>query len=285
MIASERLDLVPPGSDPPRQIIIREQQRTRVSSGPEAKLKLLLPPEPTRLILASSGMFSPHPAMDRLRSALAGIEVHLPFEVLPLWAARAFKRRSEARGSILLEPTTQVSPLASNLANVYHALRNEYGEGHWRDTMDYVRMGLGPEVESVNTRADAGGGAIALTLSVKERAEPMSAAVLSDGQLAYLAFVGLYRLRSRRTLLAMDEPELHLHPGLLTRVVQFLETVLTAILHAKDRGAKLAGKPRPDERDKILQSAAWGSVAIRDEVPVAVPSLRYLVDICSPTGL
>ena len=222
VIASERLDLVPPGSDPPRQIIIREQQRTRVSSGPEAKLKLLLPPEPTRLILASSGMFSPHPAMDRLRSALAGIEVHLPFEVLPLWAARAFKRRSEARGSILLEPTTQVSPLASNLANVYHALRNEYGEGHWRDTMDYVRMGLGPEVESVNTRADAGGGAIALTLSVKERAEPMSAAVLSDGQLAYLAFVGLYRLRSCRTLLAMDEPELHLHPGLLTRVVQFL---------------------------------------------------------------
>ena len=56
------------------------------------------------------------------------------------------------------------------------------------------------------------------------------------------------------------------------------ETVLTAILHAKDRGAKLAGKPRPDERDKILQSAAWGSVAIRDEVLAAVPSLRYLVD-------
>ena len=56
------------------------------------------------------------------------------------------------------------------------------------------------------------------------------------------------------------------------------ETVLAAILQAQDRGAKLSGKPRPDERDKILQSAAWGVSAIRAEVLQAVPSLRYLVD-------
>jgi len=219
VVTRERLDS---GPDQYQKILDRQPEQAHVweASAPD-KMRAVVP-DPTRLMLSYGGLFSPHPAINRVRDALMGIEVHLPFEVLPSWAARAFKRRSEARGSILLEPATQVSPLAANLANVYHALRNEYGEDHWQDTMDFVRMGLGPEVVSVNTRADAGGGAIALTLSLRERTEPMSAAVLSDGQLAYLAFVGLYRLRSRRTLLAMDEPELHLHPGLLTRVVQFL---------------------------------------------------------------
>jgi len=55
------------------------------------------------------------------------------------------------------------------------------------------------------------------------------------------------------------------------------ETVLAAILQAQGRGAKLAGKPRPDERDKILQSAAWGPPSTRAEVLRAVPSLQYLV--------
>jgi predicted ATPase len=223
VIASEHLGVRhhADGSEP-LPVIHRNPTSASVYSPLSPGRIVAIQPERTRLILGSSGLFSPHPAMDRLRAALAGIEVHLGFEVLPLWVARAFKRRSDARGSILLEPTTQLSPLASNLANVYHALRNEFGEDHWRDTMEYVRMGLGPEVVSVNTRADAGGGAIALTLSLKARAEPMPAAVLSDGQLAYLAFVGLYRLKSQCTILAMDEPELHLHPGLLTRVVQFL---------------------------------------------------------------
>lgn len=223
VIASEHLSVITHADMPePLTIIHRNPTSASVYSPLSPGRIVAIQPERTRLILGSSGLFSPHPAMDRLRAALAGIEVHLGFEVLPLWVARAFKRRSDARGSILLEPTTQLSPLASNLANVYHALRNEFGEDHWRDTMEYVRMGLGPEVVSVNTRADAGGGAIALTLSLKARAEPMPAAVLSDGQLAYLAFVGLYRLKSQCTMLAMDEPELHLHPGLLTRVVQFL---------------------------------------------------------------
>ena len=52
------------------------------------------------------------------------------------------------------------------------------------------------------------------------------AAQLSDGTLAYLAFIALFRLNaSRPSLLALDEPDLHLHPRLLLRVLDFLEAM------------------------------------------------------------
>lgn len=178
----------------------------------------------TELLLTElSGPLSPHPAIDLLREALAGIEVHLPFEVTPAWAARAHQRVSAARGSVLLQPAEQLALFGSNLANVFHTLRNERPREHWDATMDFVRMGLGEAVESVNTRADAGGGAIAVALELAGQDDLLPAHALSDGQLAWLCFVALYRLDSERSLLGFDEPELHMHPELLVRVVQLFE--------------------------------------------------------------
>lgn len=225
IISDEVLDVGPyPDKREPLRVIRRTIDQATIYSPTESTRTATLRPEPSRLVLASSGLFSPHPSMERLRVALASIEVHLGFEVLPLWAARAFKRRSDARGAILLEPATQLAPLGANLANVFYTLHSEFGAEHWRDTMECVRMGLGPTVEEVGTRADPGGGAIALTLKLRGRSTPLPASALSDGQLAFLAFVGLYRLHPERALLCIDEPELHLHPGLLTRVVEFLAT-------------------------------------------------------------
>ena len=51
----------------------------------------------------------------------------------------------------------------------------------------------------------------------------MPAEYLSEGQLAYLAMIALCELSDRSSLLSFDEPELHLHPALLARVVMMLE--------------------------------------------------------------
>ncbi len=44
------------------------------------------------------------------------------------------------------------------------SLRTDKDEQHWRTTMDHVRLGLGADIESINARADPGGGRVALTL-------------------------------------------------------------------------------------------------------------------------
>ncbi len=177
------------------------------------------------LTLTSFGSNPPAPAFTRMIAALKAIEVHVPFEVTPAWVGRAHGRQSVLRGVSMIQAATSLERLGVNLANAFHALRSDGSEAHWRETMDYVRLGLGDRIESVNTRADVGGGAIALWVKLRGRDEQIPAASLSEGTLAYLAFVALFRLPSKRSLLVFDEPELHLHPRLLTRVMGFFHSI------------------------------------------------------------
>ena len=52
----------------------------------------------------------------------------------------------------------------------------------------------------------------------------VSAQYLSDGQLAYIALLTAFIAGEKRSLLAIDEPELHLHPALFARLVSIAET-------------------------------------------------------------
>lgn len=225
VIAAERLLLERgDGSTDPSQVIIDRDRREARIREPGNGIKAISVGS-TQSILGAAGLFSPHPAIQRAKRALEGIAVHLPFEVLSAWAARDHDRRAVARGPILLQPTDRVERLGGNLANVYHALRTRFDEDHWQTTMEYVRLGLGDSIESVNTVVQEGGGAVALSLKLRGHHQQIPAAAISDGALAYLAFVGLSRLEPRgRSLLAFDEPEAHMNPSLLARVLQLLES-------------------------------------------------------------
>ena len=179
-------------------------------------------------VSAISGRAASHPdesvrdAIDALRH----IDVHLPFDTLSHWAARSQGNRvPPMRDSVTIAPAPKLDRFGSNLPCVYHKLRNELSSEQWDYTMELVRMGLGEWVESVNTRSDAGGGKIGLWIKPRHTDVQIPAASLSDGQLAYLAFVALTQLPSERSVLCFDELELHLHPRLLTKVLGLLEIV------------------------------------------------------------
>jgi predicted ATPase len=235
----ERLEVGPPGSPTPGSQ--PQVAFTRVDAGrallfaPTANNRLdQVPCDPMRLLLSDLGRdprfaASTAPeqaAIPRLAAALRAIEVHVPFDVLPAWAARRTGRTSASRTASLLLPATRLELLAANLSNAYHSLKNDFGTAHWNETLDIVRVGLGQDIDDVAATADAAGGQHAISVRYKSLPSPVPAAALSDGTLAYLAFVALARIPSpARTVLAFDEPELHLHPGLLARVVSMLEFV------------------------------------------------------------
>lgn len=205
-------------------IIDRTRERASVVS-PSGMQPVEVSPE--QLVLtAASGPFSPHPSLPRMRRALASIEVHVPFEVTPSWVAKADGRRSESRGEMQLQRVDRLERLGRNLPNVFAALQNEFGTAHWNETMEYVRLGLGQEIETISLRAGAAAGTHSLWLKMRGRDAHLPASSLADGVLAYLAFVALFRLpRPERALLAFDEPDLHLHPELLARVLGFFEAM------------------------------------------------------------
>lgn len=225
VVSYERLTLGYP-DDPPLSAVLLERDPTGAWAphALEQRRRSQTVPQDA-LALTSFGLNPPHPAISRMAAALKNIEVHVPFEVTPGWVSRAHGRPSIPRGSSLIQSASSVERLGLNLANAWHALRSDVGEEHWRETMDYVRLGLGDRVESVNTRADPAGGSIALWVKLRGRDEQVPAAALSEGTLAYLAFVAMFRLPSKRSLLVFDEPEVHLHPRLLARVVGFFQRI------------------------------------------------------------
>ncbi len=179
---------------------------------------------------------------------MRNLRVHIPFETMPAWAARALDRKSALRTPALLTPATQLEKLGVNLASAYHALKNSFGRSYWDDTLAYIRLGLGERIEDVVTWADPSGGNIGLSIKLLGLDVPISAAQLSDGMLSYLAFVAMFRLHvTKPSLLAFDEPDLHLHPHLLMRVLDFFESMArdTPVLVATHSDRLLDGLTDP----------------------------------------
>ncbi|MBA3548585.1 MAG: AAA family ATPase [Nannocystis sp.] len=174
-----------------------------------------------QLVIASFGALPPQKAIERLLGVLGGIEVHLGFDTIAAWAARSYQFTLSMRGSSFLQPAERLNLLGFNFANAWISLRNQ-SSSHWEETMALVRLGLGDIIDTVNVDPDAGGGNIAVSIRFVGLAEPIPAANLSDGQLSWLAFVAMARLDRGRSLLAVDEPELHLHPSLCGRVIALL---------------------------------------------------------------
>lgn len=173
------------------------------------------------LALSSFGSKPPHPAIERVLKVLRGIELHLGFDTLASWAALSVRRTPTLRGPALLVPAQGLELLGQNLATAWSALKNT-DDAHWRETMELVRLGLGDAIDTINVVPDAGAGYVGLTVKRRDLVAPIPAANLSDGQLTWLAFVAIARLNKGRSLLAIDEPELHLHPALLGRVMALL---------------------------------------------------------------
>ncbi|MBP6743216.1 MAG: ATP-binding protein, partial [Deltaproteobacteria bacterium] len=87
------------------------------------------------------------------------------------------------------------------------------------------------------------------------------------GTLAYLAWVALYRAPRPEppALLAFDEPELHLHPHLLMRVLDFLESLgqSSSVLVATHSDRLLDGLSRPAQQAVLCELDARGQTQLR----------------------
>jgi predicted ATPase len=171
------------------------------------------------------------------------------------------------RDDNIVEPFERLEPLGSNLGSAYFALRNDLGDAHWRETLELIRLGLGEQVEDVLVKAGGDGGKISLRVKYRSQLQPVPTFALSDGTLAYLAWVALYRAPRPEppALLAFDEPELHLHPHLLMRVLDFLESLgqSSSVLVATHSDRLLDGLSRPAQQAVLCELDARGQTQLR----------------------
>jgi predicted ATPase len=212
---------------------------------------------------------APGDEIARVLDALKNIEVHLPFEVTAAWAARAHKRESVIRNATPLVVPERCEVFGSNLVSVYQHLRTRLGQGHWSDTMGFLRLGLGNDLEDVLTTVDASGNSMALALKWRGQDAPVHAFALADGVLSYLGFVAIARLpRPDRSLLVFDEPDLHLHPQLVTRVLHLLEeeSESTTVLLATQSDRLLDALSDPVQSTRVCELSGKERVTVVREL-------------------
>jgi predicted ATPase len=113
-----------------------------------------------------------------------------------------------------------VEPGGANLVNVFATLKNQR---NWRETLGRLQVALG-EIEDVLLVSEPSGGTQMLWIRWANGLEiPLSG--LSDGQISVLALIAIQQLKrpTPPSLIALDEPEIHLHPGLVARVAMGLQ--------------------------------------------------------------
>lgn len=221
-----------------------------------------------------------------LAQCLKAIRVHVPFETIPGWVSRALDRKSALRTSSLLTPSDHLERLGLNLASSYHALKNNFGRVHWDQTLSYIRLGLGERIEDIVTWVDPGGGNIGLSLKMLGLDRAVPSAQLSDGMLSYLAFVALFRLHTTKpSLVAFDEPDLHLHPQLLMRVLDMFASMAREhpVLLATHSDRLLDGLPDPARSVVLCELDERGATRLvrpdRDALDKWLTRYRGLGDI------
>src|ERR1035437_2856458 len=160
-------------------------------------------------------------AFQRVLNCLGSIRVHLPFDTRGAWLAAEQNLNSPLRTPVVIERTEALDRLGSNLPNYYQTL-NLGSKAAQEDILDRLRLGLGSDLVAITT-PPAARGQIELHLKFKSLPQTVAASNLSDGQLNFLAFVALSELGKGKGLMCFDEPESHLHPGLLVRQVWELE--------------------------------------------------------------
>lgn len=175
---------------------------------------------PRQSALTALSIFSS--VVGRMTAALAGIEVHVPFAVQARWYGPGMVPERNMRADNIVQVAGRLDRGGANLANAFHALRNR---PDWSDTLETIQLVVDDDITDVTTPASASGGSIGLAVSYRASG-PVPAYALSDGTLALLALIAITRLdhgEVPRSLLVLDEPDLHLHPGAIGQIVALLE--------------------------------------------------------------
>lgn len=163
-----------------------------------------------------------YPTLDKVRKALASIAVYPGFETRSAWAYSEPSRSPLLRQPLPVQRADAVSPLGENLTNALYSICHEERK-RWSEFKRLVRLGF-PDFEDLTFPADAGANRVALAWIDRRFPDArFTADALSDGTLCYLALCAVLMSRGRSALIAIDEPETHLHPELLSRVVGLLE--------------------------------------------------------------
>lgn len=162
-----------------------------------------------------------YPTLRSVRDALSRLRVYSGFSSSPRWALDAQERALSPRNSIVVKPLDALDPRGRGLVNALYALQQS--DPHRWDYLLRQMAGEFPYFRSISFPADPGGGKIGLEWADSRFGGRRGAEQMSEGMWSFLSFLAAVLPAERAPLIAFDEPDNHLHPSALRRMVSLLE--------------------------------------------------------------
>jgi len=163
-----------------------------------------------------------YPTLNRVRTELAGIEVYSGFLSAPRWAREMREGSLSPFDSAIVAPVPRIDRRGFDLVNALFHLQNNHHDV-WEELVSAFRAEF-PFVQRFEFPADPAGGKIAL--GWRDQRFPgvrMQGHQMSEGMTSYLCLLAALLCPEPAAAIAFDNPDAHLHPSAMRRLVYLLE--------------------------------------------------------------
>ncbi len=155
--------------------------------------------------------------LSRFKFLLTQIRVLGALSSIPSWAAASTERAS-ARDAMVISTESYVSREGIGLANALYNLQTEHADA-WAKLERAFRAEF-PFVKRLVFPPDPGGSRISFAVEDERfSGRRVFASEMSDGMIVFLCLLSLVLHPVQRAALALDEPDAHLHPSALRRLM------------------------------------------------------------------
>jgi predicted ATPase len=290
------LDAGPNGQVVIRSESLRDGERVLLSTSDDGSRVVLDELEPKKSpvpigkvpILGFEALVDPnrYPGLWHLRGVLSQIRVLGAMASAPPWA-RASTERASARDSLVISTQAFVGREGIGLATALYNLQTDHGDA-WERLQRAFRAEF-PFVKRIVFPPDPGGSRISFALE-DERfpSGRIYASEMSDGMIVYLSLLAMILHPDQRAVLALDEPDAHLHPSAVRRLLALAheKNVPRALVIVTHSNALLDELRDPAASIRIVESTKEGA-RVRKLDPEALAAWRadYTLSEMRRTGL
>jgi len=276
----------------PLWIFQRDVRRAMVYDQQAKKLVRFDEPDPNESLLAQISDARTNPIPTHTRRFLEGWRIYHDVHV---------ERGSGMRSPATTQYVKLVEPDGSNLVSVLHTMYTSDREFK-RRIDEGMRAGFGDQFEELVFQP-AAAQQIQLAVQWRSSKDPHAGQDLSDGTLRFLFLLTVFASPEPATLIAIDEPEVGLHPSMLPIVAEYAaeaaertQVVMTShspvfldafsrvqsevtLLHWEDGRSRLFGLT-PETLSKWLEQYRLGELFTSGELEaLAMPEVERIPDL------
>jgi len=205
----------------PISIAERNQRQCRLANVSTKRWDTLAAEDDQSLIFELIRQDQDYPTLRHVREALSRLRVYPGFSTQPRWALDAQERASSSRDAVVVQPRTALDPRGRGLVNALYTLQ-QHDEHKW-NYLQRQMTGEFPYCQRISFPPDPGGSKLALAWQDSRFSGQRSADQMSEGMWSFLLLLAALLPDEPADLIAFDEPDTHLHPSALRRLVSLLE--------------------------------------------------------------